>query len=130
MAEFHGMRIIVGCIAAGAIAPGHSVNLVSNSGGEKTVEQSHAVNTAWGVYIGEVAAAQYDHVEIVIFGLCKAWVDGAITLDQPQFLSNDGDGHIVAETADKKRAIGFAAEDNGATENYAEIFVNPQTTSL
>jgi hypothetical protein len=130
MAETHGVRIIVGCIAAGAIAPGHAVELASNSGGEKTVNQADSANEAWGVYIGDVAAAQYDHVEICIFGLCKAWVDGAITVNPPQPLSNDTDGHIVAETADKKRAIGFAAETNGATENMGEIFVNPHYTSL
>jgi hypothetical protein len=130
MAEYHGQRIIVGCIAGGVIVPGHAVELASNSGGEKTVVQADSANEAWGVYIGEANAAQYDHVEIVIFGLCKAWVDGAITVNPPQPLSNDTDGHIVAETADKKRAIGFATETNGATENMGEIFVNPHYTSL
>jgi hypothetical protein len=51
-------------------------------------------------------------------------------VNPPLALSNDTDGHIVAESTDKKRAIGWAAETNGATENMGEIFVNPHYTSL
>ena len=124
MSEVHSTnRVVVSCIADGAIAQGHCVNLVSNTGGEKHVEQSHAANSAWGVYIGEQAAAQYDHVEICIFGPCKAWLDGAITLDPPLNLANDADGHVIADTTNAHRCIGWAMEDNGATENYGEIFV-------
>jgi hypothetical protein len=68
-----------------------------------------------------------EHVEICIFGPCKAWLDGAITVGQE--ISNDADAHIVAETADKKKALGRSMATNGATENYGEMFVNPGDTS-
>jgi hypothetical protein len=131
MAQAHNAHsIIIGCIASGVIAVGHAVELASNSAGVYTVNQADSANEAWGVYVGDEAAADADHVSICIFGPCYAWLDGAITVNPPQPLSNDTDGHIVAETADKKRAIGWAMETNGATENYGEMFVFPHYTSL
>lgn len=126
MAEAHNARsIVIGCIASGAIAVGHAVELASTSGGEKTVNQADTANEAFGVYVGDEAAADGDHVEICIFGPCKAWLDGAITVNPPQAVANDTDGHIVADTTDKHRILGFALEANAAAENYGEIFVNP-----
>jgi hypothetical protein len=125
MAEFHGERTIDACIADGAIARGHTVDLVSSVGGQKHVAQNTGANEGWGVYIGDDAAAQYDHVEICTRGRCIAWLDGAITVSPPQAIANDADGHIVADTTDKHRILGFAVEENGATENFGEIDVNP-----
>lgn len=127
--EHNAKSIIVACIADGAIAAGHAVNLVTTTGDEKHVAQSSAANTAWGVYVGDTAAAQYDHVDVCIFGPCKAWVDGVLTVNPPLWVSNDADGHIVAEAADKKRALGETMCVNGATENMGEVFVRPFTTS-
>ncbi len=130
MASEHSRgSIIVPCVAAGAIAVGHAVDLTSwTEGGGYVVTQSSGANTAWGVYVGEQAAAQYDHIEVCKLGICKAWLDGAITVGQR--VSNDADGHIIAETTDKKRSIGEAMATNGATENFGEILVNCGDTSL
>ena len=128
--EHNAKSIIIGCVADGAIAPYHAVELATTTGDEKHVNQADSANEAWGIYQGDTAAAQYDHVDICIIGPCKAWVDGANTVNPPQPVTNDTDGHIVAETADKKRAIGWALAVNGATENYGEVFVIPHYTSL
>lgn len=121
--------IIVAAIADGVIAAGHCVNLVSSVSGIAHVEQSHAARTAWGIYVGEQAAAQYDHVEVCIFGPCKAWLDGAITVDPPQHVANDADGHVVADATDQHPCIGYAMDSNGATENFGMVFVNPHDSS-
>ena len=130
MSESHNTHSInIPCVAAAAIAIGHAVDLTSwTEAGGYVVTQSSGANTAWGVYVGEQAAAADEHIEVCIFGPCKAWLDGAITAHQ--VVSNDADGHIVAETVDKKKSIGRAMATNGATENYGEMFVDPQLTSL
>ena len=130
MSESHNAHSInIPCVAAGSIAIGHCVDLTSwTEAGGYVVTQSSGVNTAWGVYIGEQAAVISEHVEICIFGPCKAWLDGAITVGQR--ISNDADAHVVAETVDKKRAIGQSMATNGATENFGEVFVHMNDTSL
>ena len=120
---------IIPCVAAGTINVGHAVDITSwTEAGGYVVTQSTGANTAWGVYVGPADAAIYDHVEICVLGPCKAWLDGAITAGQR--VSNDADGHIIAESTDKKKSIGWSMATNGATENYGEIMVNPGDTSL
>lgn len=122
--------IIVAAIADGAIAEGHCVNLVSSVSGVAHVAQSSGATTAWGIYVGQQAAAQYEHVEVCIFGPCKAWLDGAITVNPPQNVANDADGHVIADTTNLHRCIGYAMDSNGATENFGMVFVNLHDNSL
>ena len=132
MAEAHNAKsIIIPCVAAGVIAIGHTVDLTSwTEVAGYVVTQSTGANTAWGVYVGEQIAAAADHVDICIFGPCKAYLKNAITVNPPQAVCNDTDGSVIADTTDKHRVLGWAMVSNGATSNYGEIFVMPHYTSL
>lgn len=112
--------IVLPFTAGGTIDPGHAV-VISADG---TVVQATVANTADGVYIGEQQALSGDHVEVCMHGPCRAWVDGAVTVNPGAMLANDSDGHIVADTTDKHKLIGRALGTNAAAENYGQIFVN------
>ena len=111
--------------ASAAINPGHTVDL-SAAG---TVTESSGANTAVGVYIGAVACAANDNVEICILGPCRAWCESVVTVGPNAALSNDASAHVVVEATTKKRCIGYTLEPMASGTGYIEILVAPSVMS-
>lgn len=112
--------VVLPFVAGGVINPGHAVQISADD----TVVQCSGANTGDGIYIGEQDAASGDHVEVCVAGPCRAWVDGAVTVNPGAWLANDADGHIIADTTDRHRLIGRALKTNAAAENFCQVFVN------